>query len=384
MRNFTFVNPTKIHFGRDIIYKSLNREIPKDKKILITFGGGSVKTNGVYDQVTEALKDYNTLEFWGIEPNPSYETLIKAVEIVKKEQVDFILAVGGGSVLDGSKFIAAASCYDGDPWDIIMRPALIKSALPLGTVITLPATGSEMNNGGVISRKSTHEKFAFGSEFTFPQFSVLDPQVTYSLPKKQIACGIVDTFAHILEQYLTVTGESMLMDRWSEGVLQTLIEIGPKAIENQNDYDTMANFMLCATMGLNGFTAMGVTVDWATHMIGHELTALHGLTHGVTLAIIYPALMKVMRNEKEDKLLQYGERVWGINSGSVQQRIDTTIAKTEEFFRSLGIATTLKEHGVGTESFQTIHDRFVERRMKLGEGGIVTPEKVLEILNLCK
>lgn len=384
MRNFTFVNPTKIHFGKDIIYKSLNRELSKDRKILITFGGGSVKKNGIYDQVKEALEGYDTTEFWGIEPNPTYETLIKAVEMVKESKIDFILAVGGGSVLDGSKFIAAAACYDGDPWNLIMRPALIKSALPLGTIITLPATGSEMNNGGVISKKSTQEKFSFGSEFTFPKFSILDPQVTYSLPKKQIACGIIDTFAHILEQYLTITGESLVMDRWAEGVLQSLIEIGPKAIANQNDYDTMANYMLCATMGLNGFTAMGVTVDWATHMIGHELTALHGLTHGVTLAIVYPALMRVMRKEKEGKLLQYGERVWGVTKGTVDERIDTTISKTEQFFRSLGIATTLSEHGVGTESFQKIHDRFIERRMKLGEGGIVTPEKVLEILNLCK
>jgi NADP-dependent alcohol dehydrogenase len=384
MKNFTFVNPTKIYFGKDLVYKTLNREIPKDKKILVTFGGGSVKRNGVYDQVCEALKEHATIEFWGIEPNPSYETLVKAIDIAKKESVDFVLAVGGGSVLDGSKFIAAAACYDGEPWNLIMRPALISKALPLGTMITLPATGSEMNNGGVISRKSTKEKFAFGSEHTFPVFSILDPQVAFSLPQHQIACGVVDTFAHTLEQYLTVSGESRLMDRWSESILQTLVEIGPKVVENGQDYDTMADFMLCATMALNGFTAMGVTVDWATHMIGHELTALHGLTHGVTLAIVYPALMKVMRNEKQGKLLQYGERVWGITTGTPQERIDKAIEKTENFFRSLGIPTTLSEHGVGAESFTVIHDRFVERRMKLGEGGIVTPEKVLEILQLCK
>ncbi len=383
MKNFTFANPTKLIFGKDTI-ATLRTEVPRDCKILLTFGGGSVKTNGVYQQVTDALKEHDTIEFWGIEPNPTYETLLKAIELAKREKVGFILAVGGGSVLDGSKFIAAATCYDGEPWNLIERSALIKQTLPLGTVLTLPATGSEMNNGGVISRKATQEKYAFMSKTSFPTFSILDPQVTFSLPKIQVACGIVDTFAHTLEQYLTVTGESMLMDRWAEGILHTLIDLAPQAMANHQDYEVMSNFMLTATMALNGFTSMGVTTDWATHMIGHELTALHGLTHGITLAIVYPALMKVMRQEKEAKLLQYGERVWNITQGSKEERISLAIEKTESFFRSLGIATTLKEHGVGTESFQTIHERFVKRRMNLGEGGIVTPEKVLEILDLCQ
>ena len=383
MKNFTFANPTKLIFGKDTI-ALLGKEISKDEKILITFGGGSVKANGVYDQVKEALKEHDAIEFWGIEPNPSYETLLKAIELAKQEKATFVLAVGGGSVLDGSKFIAAAACYDGEAWNLMERNSLIKQTLPLGTVLTLPATGSEMNNGGVISRKTTHEKFAFKTKNGYPKFSILDPQVTFSLPKFQIACGIVDTFAHTLEQYLTVTNESLLMDRWAEGILHTLVEIGPKAIENHQDYELMANFMLSATMALNGFTVMGVTTDWATHMIGHELTALHGLTHGVTLAIVYPALMKEMRNEKRGKLLQYGERIWNITQGDEEERINLTIEKTELFFRSLGIPTTLKEHGVGTESFQTIHDRFVKRRMNLGEGGKVTPDKVLEILHLCK
>jgi Uncharacterized oxidoreductases, Fe-dependent alcohol dehydrogenase family len=383
MKNFTFKNPTKLIFGKNTI-ALLGKEIAKDERILITFGGGSVKANGVYTQVKQALEGYNTIEFWGIEPNPSYETLIKAIELAKKEKVSFILAVGGGSVLDGSKFIAAAACYEGEPWNLMENNKLITHSLPLGTVLTLPATGSEMNDGGVISRKATQEKYPFSSKNGFPRFSILDPQVTYTLPKIQVACGIVDTFAHTLEQYLTVTHESMLMDRWSEGILHTLIDLAPKAMQNHQDYQVMSNFMLSATMALNGFTNMGVTTDWATHMIGHELTALHGLTHGVTLAIVYPALMKVMRDEKRDKLLQYGERIWNIGQGTPEERIDQAILKTETFFRSLGIPTTLKEHGVGTESFQTIHDRFVKRRMNLGERGIVTPDKVLEILRLCK
>lgn len=383
MRNFTFSNPTKLIFGKDTI-PLLRNEIPKESKILLTFGGGSVKGNGVYQQVTKALDGYNTIEFWGIEPNPTYETLLGAIDLAKREKIDFILAVGGGSVLDGSKFIAAAACYDGEPWNLIERSSLIRRTIPMGTVLTLPATGSEMNNGGVISRKSTQEKFAFFAASGFPKFSILDPQVTYTLPKIQVACGIADTFVHTVEQYMTIPGESLLMDRWSEGILHTLIDLAPKAMENHQDYEVMSNFMLTATMALNGFTAMGVTTDWATHMIGHELTALHGLTHGITLAIVYPALLKVMRKEKEDKLLQYGQRIWNISQGSTEERVSQAIEKTEGFFRSLGIATTLKEHGIGSESLGTIHDRFVQRRMNLGEGGIVTPDKVIQILELCR
>lgn len=383
MNNFTFRNPVKLIFGKQTIAQ-LSAEIPVNQKVLLTFGGGSVKQNGVYDQVKKALEKHQTVEFWGIEPNPTYETLSKAIELAKHENVDFILAVGGGSVLDGSKLIAAGACYEGDPWNLVQNNALIKKTLPLGTVLTLPATGSEMNSGGVISKKSSQEKFAFFSPTSFPVFSILDPQVTYSLPKFQVACGIIDTFVHTVEQYLTVTGESMLMDRWSEGILQTLVELGPKAIENHHDYEVMSNFMLSATMALNGFTSMGTTSDWATHMIGHELTALHGLTHGVTLAIVYPALLKVMRSSKEAKLMQYGERVWGITSGSTDERCNLAIAKTELFFQSLGIPTTLKAHGVGTESFSEIHRRFTQRKMKLGEGGRITPDTVLQILETCK
>lgn len=379
MNNFIFSNPTKLVFGKETI-ASLSRQIPAGAKVLITFGGGSVKSNGVYDQVTAALKSFDTTEFWGIEPNPQYETLCKAIAIVREKQIDFVLAVGGGSVLDGSKLIVAGSCYDGDPWDLVMNPALIKSALPLGTVLTLPATGSEMNSGAVISRKATQEKFPFHSPLVFPCFSVLDPQVTASLPKFQVACGLIDTFVHTGEQYITVAGESRLMDRWNESILQTLIEIGEKAVENPSDYDIMSDFMLSATMALNGFTAMGTTEDWATHLIGHELTALYGLTHGVTLAILYPALLDVMRADKEQKLLQYGERVWGITQGSTDERIDAAIASTRQFFESLGINTTLRGNGVGEEAIELVVGRFEERQMNLGEFGIVTPDKMRAIL----
>ena len=335
MENFIFQNPTKLIFGKGMIAQ-LSKEIPAGKRVMVTFGGGSVKKNGVYDQVKEALKAFEVVEFWGIESNPKVETLREAIKLGKEKQVDFLLAVGGGSVIDGTKLIAAGLLYDGDAWDLVLK-GVSKHAVPLATVLTLPATGSEMNNGAVISRKETAEKFAF---YSFnPVFSILDPTVTFTLPKWQVACGIADTFVHVMEQYMTRPGQSRLMDRWAEGVIQSLVEIAPSIMENQEDYDKMADFMLCATMGLNHFIAMGVCEDWATHMIGHELTALHGLTHGATLAIVLPGLWRTLKQKKMAKLVQLGERVWGIQDGSDEERADRTIEKTEAFFRSLGLPT---------------------------------------------
>lgn len=380
MQNFVFQNPTKLIFGKNTIAKIAD-QIPQGANIMVTFGGGSIKTNGVYDQVMAALKGRPVVEFGGIEANPDFDTLIKAVEICKIQKIDFLLAVGGGSIIDGTKFIATAVCYQGDPWEFLLDESKAKVAIPLASVLTLPATGSEMNCGAVISRRRTNEKFAFHNPKCYPVFSVLDPQVCYSLPIKQRANGIVDTYAHILEQYLTHADESMVMDRFSEGLLKTLIEIAPQVLAKENNYDTMANFMLTATMGLNGFLSMGVTQDWATHMIGHELTALHGLDHGVTLAIVFPGVMNIMRDSKREKLLQYGERVLGINQGSEDQRIDKAIEMTEEFFRSVGMRTRLSEHGIGETTIKTIVQRFTTRGWNLGEGNLVTPEKVEKILN---
>lgn len=356
---------------------SLKEEIPTDKKIMITFGGGSVKKNGVYEQVKEALSGHQTIEFWGIEPNPAIETLRQAIELGKKEKVDFLLAVGGGSVIDGTKLIAAGLKYEGDAWDLVLKGASY-DCVPLGTVLTLPATGSEMNNGAVISRKETKEKYAFYSNY--PVFSILDPEVTFSLPAHQVACGLADTFVHVMEQYLTKCGQSRIMDRWAEGILQTLIEIAPKIKENQIDYDLMADFMMSATMGLNGFIAMGVEQDWATHMIGHELTALHGITHGETLAMVLPGTMDVLREQKGDKILQFGTRVMGINSGIRDARITEIIRKTEEFFRSLGLRTRLSEAGVTMETIDEIERRFNERNVHFGEDGLVDGATARKIL----
>lgn len=382
MNNFEFQNPVKLIFGKGEIAR-LRDEIAKGTRIMITYGGGSIKKNGVYDQVKEALAGYDVIEFGGIEANPDYSTLLKAIGICKETKVDMLLAVGGGSVIDGTKFIATGALYDGDPWEFMLNPALIGPALPLATVLTLPATGSEMNNGAVISRREQDEKLAFMSPNTYPVFSILDPTVIYSLPQRQIANGIVDTYAHTLEQYLTTNIDTFVMDRWAEGLLQTLIEIAPQLMKDQQNYNLCANFMLTATMALNGFIAMGVDQDWTTHMIGHELTALHGLDHAVTLAIVYPGVMHVLRDAKHDKLLQYAERVWDIREGSEEERINTVIRKTEEFFRSLGIKTRLSEHHIGDDTIHTISNRFRNRGWKLGETG-VTPDKVEEILKKVK
>lgn len=376
MKNFSFCNPVKLIMGKGMI-ASLKEEIPTDKKIMITFGGGSVKKNGVYEQVKEALSGHQTIEFWGIEPNPAIETLRQAINLGKKEKVDFLLAVGGGSVIDGTKLIAAGLKYEGDAWDLVLKGASY-DCVPLGTVLTLPATGSEMNNGAVISRKETKEKYAFYSNY--PVFSILDPEVTFSLPAHQVACGLADTFVHVMEQYLTKCGQSRIMDRWAEGILQTLIEIAPKIKENQMDYDLMADFMMSATMGLNGFIAMGVEQDWATHMIGHELTALHGITHGETLAMVLPGTMDVLREQKGDKILQFGTRVMGINSGIRDARITEIIRKTEEFFRSLGLRTRLSEAGVTMETIDEIERRFNERNVHFGEDGLVDGATARKIL----
>ena len=377
MNNFVFQNLTKLIFGKGQIAK-LSEELPKGKKIMVTFGGGSVKNNGVYDQVVAALEGFDFVEFWGIEPNPKVETLRKAVEQCKREGVEFLLAVGGGSTLDGTKLIAAAAKIEADAWELVCNPKLYEGTLPFASVMTLPATGSETNRGAVISKLATGEKYSFYN--TYPVFSILDPEATFSLPKFQIACGLADTFVHVMEQYLTIANCSPLMDRWAEGVVQTIVEVAPKALAEQKEYDAMATFMLSATMGLNGFVAMGVPQDWATHMIGLEITALTGTTHGQTLVIVLPGVMNVLREQKGGKIVQFGERVWGISEGSKDERIDKTIEATEQFFRSLGLATRLSELSIGEDVVEEIVRRFSERGTLLGENNNIDYRLVEEIL----
>jgi len=382
MYNFEYKNPVKIVFGKNTIAKVAS-EVPKDSKVLLTYGGGSIKRTGVYDTVMSSLKNFEVTEFGGIEANPHYETCMQAVEIVKNGKIDFLLAVGGGSVLDATKFIAAAALYnDGDPWVFLEKRGIVnvEKALPIGAVLTLPATGSEMNGNSVITRVSIQEKRPFGSPLLMPQFSILDPECVFTLPDKQVANGVVDAFVHVMEQYLTYDVNSPLQDRLAEGVLQTLIEEGPKVLADRKDYESAANFMWCATMALNGIIAVGVPQDWSTHMIGHELTAYHGIDHGRTLAIVLPGMMHVKRNNKKDKIIQYGERIWGITDGTDDEKIDQTIAKTIAFFESLGVPTTLPEYDVPADTIDKITERFKKRGEKLGEKADIDYKEVEEVL----
>jgi NADP-dependent alcohol dehydrogenase len=352
---------------------------------MLVYGGGSIKTNGVYDQVTKALDGFKVVEFGGIEANPHYETCIKAIEVVKTENIDFILSVGGGSVLDAVKFIAAGALYKGDdPWEILEKrnEIQVKKAIPLGAVLTLPATGSEMNGNSVITRVSTSEKYAFSSPEVMPRFSILDPQCVFSLPDRQVANGIVDAFVHVMEQYLTFPVSSPIQDRFAESILSTLIEEGPRVLENRTDYDSAANFMWAATMALNGIIGAGVPQDWSTHIIGHELTAFHGIDHARTLAIVLPGVMKIKRKDKQNKILQYGRQVWGIKKGGKRKRVKKAIKKTVKFFESLGIPTTLDEYNVPPETIEAIVKRFEARGVKLGENGDIDAATVGEVLRL--
>ena len=380
MYNFEYKNPVKIIFGKNTISKIAN-EVPKNAKIMLTCGGGSIKKNGVYNQVMNALKGAEIWEFGGIEVNPHYETCMKAVEIVKKENINFLLSVGGGSVLDATKFIAAAALYtNGDPWDILVKGGKVENAIPIGAVITLPATGSEMNGNSVITRISTLEKMAFSSQKVMPQFSVLDPECVFTLPDKQVANGIVDAFIHVMEQYLTFSVNSPLQDRFAESILTTLIEEGPKVLANRNDYDAAANLMWSATMALNGLIGAGVPQDWTTHGIGHELTAFHGIDHARTLAIVLPGVMNIKRENKKEKILQYGKRIWGITEGTDDEKIDAAIAKTIAFFESVGLPTTLSDYNVPEESVTKIVARFEKRKYKLGEKADIGFQEVEQIL----
>ncbi|WP_027358081.1 iron-containing alcohol dehydrogenase [Desulforegula conservatrix] len=380
MQNFIFHNPVKVVFGKGEISK-IAELIPEQANILLTFGGSSIKKNGVYDQVKAALKNRKVTDFGGIEPNPDYATCMKAVKIIREEKIDFILAAGGGSVIDGSKFIAAAACFEGaDPWDILSKGAAIKKAVPIGAILTLSGTGSEMNSFAVISKRETGEKLAFGSPEVFPKFSILDPETTFSLPANQTSNGVVDAFVHVLEQYMTYDVNAPLQDRQAEAILLTLMEEGKKVLETPNDYNVRANIMWCATQALNGNISAGVPQDWASHSIGHELTARFGLAHGESLAVIAPAVMRNQKENKKDKLLKYASRIWGITEGSQDSIIEQAIYLTEKFFREMGLKSKLSEYGIEIEKALVIADDFEARGWKLGERGKIGKNEVIEIL----
>lgn len=384
MNNFKYKNPTKILFGKGQI-ENLAKEIPHDAKVLLLYGGGSIKKNGVYDQVMNALSEYNIIEFGGIPPNPEYSVLMEALKVIKKENIDFLLAVGGGSVIDGTKYLAAAAYYEGDePWDLLTQGVEIKKGMPFGTVLTLPATGSEMNSGFVMTREETQEKLSTGGPALYPQFSILDPEVVKSIPLRQLANGITDAFMHVMEQYMTYPTGALLQDRLAESILQTLIEVAPAIMKDPSDYNSAANFMWSCTMALNGLISKGVPEDWSVHVMGHELTALFGIDHARTLAIVAPSHYRYNFESKKAKLAQYAERIWNVREGTEDEKAKAGIEKTEEFFHSLAIQTKLSEY---TEFYsgtaEKISKRFADRGwIGLGEHQSLKPEDVEKIIEM--
>ena len=381
MNNFEFCNPVKVVFGKGKIAR-LSGLIPAGSKVLMVYGGGSIKRNGVYEQVTEALKDFQTCEFGGIEANPCYETCMKAVELVKKEHVDFLLAIGGGSVVDATKFIAAATFFEGDPWDILSRGGVIEKALPLGVVLTLAATGSEMNERAVISKEASHDKLNFLSPLVFPQFSILDPEVTYSLPARQVANGVVDSFIHVVEQYLTYPVNAKVQDYFAESLMRTIVEEGRKVLRQPNDYDIRANLMWAATNALNCWVGQGVPQDWASHRMGYALTAQFGLDHAQTLTIILPGVITYMFDKKKEKLARLGEVVFGVTGETLDEKAQNSLAAMEEFFKFMGFKTRLSECGIQESDLDALVEPIDRMGWKLGEYKNIDSEVSKEILRL--
>lgn len=384
MHNFEYYNPTRIVFGEGSIPR-LAELVPADARVLVLYGGGGGERNGTLAEVEAALGERRFQRFGGIEPNPTYETLMQAVEQIRRDKLDFLLAVGGGSVVDGTKFVAAAVDYPGDPWHILeTRGKQIATALPIGAVLTLPATGSEVNCAAVVTRKALQAKLGFGNPLLYPRFAVLDPVKTYTLPPRQIANGVVDAFVHVMEQYVTQPAKAAVQDRYAESLLLTLIETGPQALAHPTDYDVRANLMWAATQALHGAVGAGVPQDWATHMIGHEITALYGLDHAQTLAVVLPNLLDVRRDVKRAKLLQYADRVWGLRTGDEDARIDQAIAQTRAFFEALGVRTRLADYGIGAEAVERIVAQLEAHRMvKLGEDRAVDLALSRRIVEAC-
>ena len=382
MNNFEFCNPVKIVFGKGSMAR-LSELLPEGSKVLMIYGGGSIKRNGIYEQVVKALHPFDLFEFGGIEANPHYETCMKAVEIVKKEKIDFLLAVGGGSVIDATKFVAAATCFEeGDPWTILSKGAAVKTALPLGVVLTLSATGSEMNERAVISRAEIHQKLNFASPLVFPKFSILDPEVTYSLPPRQVANGVVDSFIHVVEQYLTYPVNGMVQDEFSEGLMRVIHTEGLKVLEDPHNYDIRANLMWAATNALNVWIGQGVPQDWSSHRMGYSLTALFGLDHAQTLAILLPGVMTYMFKEKQQKLAQMGKAVFGIVDGTEEERAHKTIEACEDFFRKMGLKTRLGECGIHKEDIPALAEPIDRQGWKLGEHHNIDSKVASDIMAL--
>lgn len=383
MQNFQFYNPVRIHFGADS-HQQLAKEIPANARVLILYGGGSVLKNGTLADVKAVLGERTVIEFGGIEPNPSYETLIKAVELARQEKVDYLLAVGGGSVIDGTKFVAAAIGHSGDCLEILnTRGKAIKQVMPFGAVLTLSATGSEMNNISVVTRLATKDKISIGSQLLFPRFAILDPRRTMTLPVRQVGNGVVDAFVHVMEQYMTYPANAAVQDRFAEGLLKVLIERGPLALSEPDNYEVRADLMWAATMALNGLIGTGVPQDWSTHLIGHELTTLYGLDHAQSLAVILPSMLRVMRDSKREKLLQFAARVWDQTSADADANIDNAINMTQAFFESVGVKTRLQDYGVSADGIPAVIEQLQRHGMvTIGERRGVTLDVSRTVLEM--
>ena len=337
---FSYVNPTLIQFGQQQI-ASVTDLIAKDQKVLVVYGGGSIKKNGAYDQVAAALEGFDWVEFSGVGANPTIEVLDQAVKICKEQNIDFVLGVGGGSVIDGVKYIAASAVYDGEGWDIPTGKHTITSALPIGAILTLPATGSESNQNSVVSKEATKQKLPFASPKVLPKFAIMDPDVMKTLPQRQLVNGLVDAWVHTCEQYLTFPETALVQEGYAEALLRTLKTLGDN-FENQDDA-WRANLMWAANQALNGLIGSGVSQDWATHMIGHELTAAYGVDHARSLAIVQPSLLRNQFDVKKAKLEQMGKNVFGLAQSD--DLAEQTIQAIEAFYHSLDVATVLTEHG---------------------------------------
>ncbi len=384
MLNFTFQNPTKVIFGKNTL-GLIPGEIPLDARVMITYGSASARKYGVLDEVKTALKGYDLIEFGGIEPNPEYETLLKGISLIREKRIDFLLAIGGGSVIDGTKFMSAAALFADAPFLLLENAGTaITGSLPVGAVSTLPASGSEMNSRAIITRRATRIKRGLMNPFFYPKFAVLDPTKTYTLPARQIGNGVVDTFVHVLEQYMTYPVAGHIQDRLAEGLLSVLIEDGPRALRDPENYDVRANLMWAATLGLNGLIGAGVPQDWSAHRLGYELTVLYGLDHAQTLAALVPAMLKVRLQGKRQKMLQYGERVWGITSGTESSRLEEAIDRTRTFFERMGLPTYLSGYGLAGVDIEQVMELLREHGLThMGENGDVTPDMAREILTLC-
>jgi len=378
MMKFTYANPTRIRFGKEQI-QAIAKEIPADQKVLLIYGGGSIKNNGVYAQVCAALADHQRVEFGGVEPNPTVETLDKAVKLAKAEQVDYVLAVGGGSVIDGAKYVAAAALYDGEGWDIMTGKHRVKNALPLGVVLTLPATGSESNSGAVVTKKATHDKLSFASPAVRPLFAVMDPDVMKSLPERQLINGLVDAWVHVCEQYITYPAGAMVQDGYAETLLRNLKTLADQYNDRDSD-QWRANLMWTANQALNGLIGAGVPQDWATHMMGHELTAQYGVDHARSLAMVQPTLMRHQIDTKREKLEQMGRNVFALPASA--DLAERTIDAIEAFYTQLAVETQLTDY---TGQADEVVDLLVKQlelhgMVKLGEHRAITLQETREIL----